>query len=76
MLDTEASLVLVMEYIEGQTLAQLIRNHGVLPIDEALWIFEQALHGVERAHAMGIVHRDLKPANKDKYEGLRKAWGD
>jgi serine/threonine-protein kinase len=63
MLDTEASLVLVMEYIEGQTLAQLIRNHGVLPIDEALWIFEQALHGVERAHAMDIVHRDLKPAN-------------
>ena len=63
MLDTEAGLALVMEYIEGQTLAQLIRNHGALPIDEALWIFEQALHGVERAHAVDIVHRDLKPAN-------------
>lgn len=63
MLDTEAGLVLVMEYIEGQALAQLIRNHGVLPIDEALWIFKQALHGVERAHAVDIVHRDLKPAN-------------
>lgn len=63
MLDTEAGLVLVPEYIEGQTLAQLTRNHGVLPIDEALWIFEQALHSVERTHAVDIVHRDLKPAN-------------
>lgn len=63
MFDTDSGLVLVMEYVEGQTLAQLIRNHGALPIDEALWIFEQVLHGVERAHAADIVHRDLKPAN-------------
>jgi serine/threonine-protein kinase len=63
MLDTESGLVLVMEYIEGQTLAQLIRNHGALQIDEALWIFEQVLHGMEHAHAVGIVHRDLKPDN-------------
>jgi len=63
MLDTDAGLVLAMEYLEGQTLAQHIRNHGALPIDKALWIFEQALHGVERAHAADIVHRDLKPAS-------------
>ncbi len=63
MIDTEFGLVLVMEYVEGQTLAQLIRNRGALPIDEALWIFEQVLHGMERAHAADIVHRDLKPAN-------------
>ncbi|MBI5612060.1 MAG: serine/threonine protein kinase [Gammaproteobacteria bacterium] len=61
--ETDDGPVLVMEYVEGQTLAQRIRNHGALPIDDALWIFEQTLHGVECAHAMDIVHRDLKPAN-------------
>lgn len=61
--ETDAGPVLVMEYVEGQTLAQHIHNHGALPIDDALWIFEQALRGVECAHAMNIVHRDLKPAN-------------
>lgn len=61
--ETDAGPVLVMEYVEGQTLAQRIRNHGALPIADALWIFEQALRGVECAHAMDIVHRDLKPAN-------------
>ena len=63
MIDTDSGLVLVMEYVEGQTLARMIRNHGALPIDEAIRIFDQVLHGVERAHAVDIVHRDLKPAN-------------
>ncbi len=61
--ETDAGPALVMEYVEGQSLAQRIRNHGALPIDDALWIFQQALRGVECAHAMDIVHRDLKPAN-------------
>jgi serine/threonine-protein kinase len=61
--ETDDGPVLVLEYVEGQTLAQRIRNHGALPIDDALWIFEQTLRGVECAHVMDIVHRDLKPAN-------------
>ena len=57
------SLVLVMEYVEGQTLAQRIHNTGRLSVGTSVWVFEQALIGVERAHRMGIVHRDLKPSN-------------
>ncbi len=56
-------LVLVMEYVEGETLAQRLHNHGRLNFSNAVWIFEQVLLGVDRAHRMGVVHRDLKPGN-------------
>ena len=61
--EVAGSLVLVMEYVEGQTLAQRIHNTGRLSVGTSVWVFEQALIGVERAHRMGIVHRDLKPSN-------------
>jgi serine/threonine-protein kinase len=61
--DTNGSLVLVMEYVEGQTLAQRLQAEGRLSVGSAVWVFEQALIGVERAHRLGIVHRDLKPSN-------------
>lgn len=63
MFEVAGSLVLVMEYVEGQTLAQRIHNTGRLSVGTSVWVFEQALIGVERAHRMGIVHRDLKPSN-------------
>jgi serine/threonine protein kinase len=63
MFEVSGSLVLVMEYVEGQTLAQRIHNSGRLSVGTSVWVFEQALIGVERAHRMGIVHRDLKPSN-------------
>jgi serine/threonine protein kinase len=63
MFEIAGSLVLVMEYIEGSTLAQRIHNEGHLSVATTVWVFEQALVGVERAHRMGIVHRDLKPSN-------------
>lgn len=63
MFEVSGSLVLVMEYVEGQTLAQRIHNSGRLAVGTSVWVFEQALIGVERAHRMGIVHRDLKPSN-------------
>jgi serine/threonine-protein kinase len=63
MFEIPGSLVLVMEYVEGQTLEQRLHNEGRLSVASTVWVFEQALLGVERAHRMGIVHRDLKPSN-------------
>ena len=63
MLEIPAGFVLVMEYVEGQTLHARIRGEGPLTPEVALSIFEQALRGVTYAHHMGIVHRDLKPDN-------------
>lgn len=63
MFEIPGSLVLVMEHVEGQTLEQRLHNEGRLSMATTVWVFEQALLGVERAHRMGIVHRDLKPSN-------------
>lgn len=53
---------LVMEYIEGQTLAERLKK-GALPLDQALEYGGQIADGLDKAHRAGIVHRDLKPAN-------------
>lgn len=55
--------VLVLEYVDGQTLQQRIRGKGRLTPPEAIEIFEQALTGASHIHRMGVVHRDLKPSN-------------
>jgi serine/threonine protein kinase len=53
---------LVMEFVEGPTLAERIPK-GAVPLDEALAIALQIAEALEAAHEKGIVHRDLKPAN-------------
>jgi serine/threonine-protein kinase len=63
MLEIPAGFVLVMEYVEGQTLHERIQAKGLLEPGEAIALFERALRGVMCAHHMGIVHRDLKPDN-------------
>jgi serine/threonine protein kinase len=53
---------LVMELVEGPTLAERIKQ-GAIPLDEALPLAKQICEAVEYAHERGIVHRDLKPSN-------------
>lgn len=54
---------MVMEYIEGVTLKQLITNTGPMPEQKAVWILNQMLDAVGYAHKKGIIHRDIKPSN-------------
>ena len=54
---------LVMEYVEGESLYQLLRREGTLDLQRTITILGQAIAGVEAAHDEGILHRDLKPAN-------------
>ncbi len=54
---------LVMEYVEGTTLAQLVRSRGPLSPDDAAPLLWQTADALLAAHAAGIVHRDVKPAN-------------
>ncbi len=53
---------LVLELVEGQTLADRIAQ-GPLPLDDALSIASQITEALEAAHEQGVIHRDLKPAN-------------
>ncbi len=62
LLELDGQNVLVLQYVEGETLAQHL-DRGALQIDEALDIFVQVARALEAAHDKGIVHRDLKPAN-------------
>jgi serine/threonine protein kinase len=54
---------IVMEYIEGSSCAEILRDQGWVEVDEALAIIEQACEGLHYAHRHGVVHRDVKPGN-------------
>jgi serine/threonine protein kinase len=54
---------LVMEYLEGETLDEVLRRRGKMPPAEAVRLVYQALLGLQHIHDQGLVHRDLKPGN-------------
>src|SRR5262249_40132968 len=54
---------LVMEFVEGHSLAQRLRERGRLPPTEAADYLHQAALALHHAHGKGLVHRDLKPGN-------------
>ncbi len=56
-------LYLSMEYFAGRTLAEVIAQRGLVPIEDARDILKQICTGLDAAHQAGVVHRDLKPSN-------------
>lgn len=54
---------IVMEYIRGRTLKELISQRGALDVDEAIGIMKQLVSAVDQAHDHHIIHRDIKPQN-------------
>jgi serine/threonine protein kinase len=54
---------IVMEYIEGQSCAEILSDDGWVEVDEAVGVIEQACEGLHYAHRHGVVHRDVKPGN-------------
>ncbi len=59
----EGILYIVMEFLQGRSLADLLEKEGALRPDRALHILDQVCGSLEEAHGRGIVHRDLKPEN-------------
>jgi len=54
---------LVLEYVDGPNLDQLVRKQGPLPVGLACDYIKQTANGLQAAHALGMVHRDIKPSN-------------
>jgi serine/threonine protein kinase len=59
----EGRQFLAMEFIEGDTLKEVLDRDGRLGLDRALRIIEQVADALQAAHEVGVIHRDLKPAN-------------
>ena len=62
LLEQDSSQFLVLELVEGDTLADRIER-GAIPVEDALHLAKQICDALEAAHLRGVVHRDLKPAN-------------
>lgn len=54
---------LIMEYIDGVTIEERLKEEGALSVEETIRLSKQILNGLSEAHRLNILHRDLKPAN-------------
>jgi hypothetical protein len=60
---SETDLLMVMEFVRGETLDRISDRMGALPPEHAAYLVDKILSALEHAHHAGIVHRDMKPAN-------------
>lgn len=61
--ETTETPFIVMEYVAGVSLATLLKENALLPVEQALEMVDQIASALEEAHHHGIVHRDIKPGN-------------
>jgi len=61
--EAAGQLYIVMEYLPGRTLRELLEAEGALPLERALPILEQIASALDYAHGQRVIHRDVKPAN-------------
>ncbi len=61
--ESKGTHYLVMEYVEGTDLSQMVKTTGPSPVDSAVLCILQAAQGLQYAHAQGVIHRDIKPSN-------------
>ena len=61
--DSSGNLFLPMEFVEGQTISQIVQSNGAFDEGEALAIFTKLLDVFSYIHSMSCIHRDVKPSN-------------
>lgn len=60
---SETDLLMVMEFVKGETLDKISDRLGPMPAERAAYLIDKVLSALEHAHRAGVVHRDMKPAN-------------
>jgi serine/threonine protein kinase len=63
LLDTDSGTLIVMEFVEGETLASMLLREGPLPFPNVTRYGAEIAEGLAAAHATGLIHRDIKPSN-------------
>lgn len=61
--DQDGLPYIVMEYLTGETLSQIIESHDHVPLNEALPLLQDLASALDYAHQQGVIHRDIKPSN-------------
>ena len=61
--DADGTTYIVMEYLEGRSLRDVMNDEKTMPLPQALSLTKQACAAIEAAHRLGIIHRDIKPDN-------------